>query len=1042
LTVRNEQFIQNLICLGFEVYRGLNLIDVNWILLRTGCKMFHFSVYPISIYRSLLDIVSDTLEYVTGQPLEDPSPLGVMRGLFGGETIQWKISRLLDLFALDPTVRPELLRGTFTDLSITQTKVVDSHTHGIAAAERSSASNFADRLAQVLGLRAYFIQDSRADERHGRDGSRTYYWAKDFSAKLKEKKLPDNPMAVYIDVDQYVSMEATLANAVVPTFLYTFQPEYVSRVTKNYMYTFMENDTVKYDVTGSGHYEHKVWNWNVDHLMVSTWFSTVIYNVDRRKMGTDRELIFLVPVKYWKGFIIPWFVRRTIKGQHLQRLKVNQKDGFNRLMSFSVSKGAVTSTGLVGSYSAANIPTVVDETLSSIARKAKHGITYAQVQSFTNGDRDCAAVLHEYHSMKAKDKPTIVFPVEDSINRYQFDPFHYDETAKPSLTAFMSPLLNETYAPDSCVNNEVRCIEARVEKVRPKLLEMSDFMQRVMTEFLEKLIPDIAMHTLDPADHDNVIDRQPRPTQRRILEVAEYLLPDALVRSFMKKEPYQKIADPRCISTYNGPDKRDYSRYTYAFETVLKAHPWYAFGRKPADIAERVARYCSEAQHHIVNTDFSRFDGHVSNILRELEQRALMRSFRTQYHEEMLELHKKQFGLKAVATFGTRYEMGFSRGSGSPETSLFNSLANAFVAYFALRMTTRPGSGPKDYYLKDDAWSMLGYYGGDDGGTRDVDVNKYKRAATLVGQELTAEEIPKFSFGVKFLARIYSPYVWNGDTTSCCDLPRQLARFHTTVSMDPRVTPLMKLREKARSYLLTDMNTPILGKFCQKVIEMMPESKHKDPDDAKLLEPMKLWLAQYDLDVQYPNDYSDWMYDYAVQALPDFNFVGFQAFLDRAKYPEDLLKTPLFCERKVATSTVPVILNQHELLPPGAAVTCPAPRPHISLKPKVAAERAKPAVAVKSERPDGKHGRTPRSYVPVFSHVSTTSIAPPSPRCTKAIVHNRYAASKTKSSVAPTGGPRVSTAKADAFEKLKAKKIADGTWRERARKPPRGKRAP
>jgi len=278
--------------------------------------------------------------------------------------------------------------------------------------------------------------------------------------------------------------------------------------------------------------------------------------------------------------------------------------------------------------------------------------------------------------------------------------------------------------------------------------------------------------------------------------------------------------------------------------------------------------------------------------------------------------------LNAVATFGTWYETAFSRASGSPETSLFNSLVNAFVAYAALRGTRRGGL----FLTPAMAFDALGIYGGDDGLTADVDAKVYVKAASRIGQELTVEPVKRGNMGVKFLARVYSPDVWFGDMNSCCDLPRQLCKIHVSVPMSNTVSPTVKLLEKVRSFSLSDEHTPILGLLCATVIDL-----HGGPilPDANTT-PMRHWLGHFDKEVQYVNEPASWMMDYAVSALPDFDWKTFHNWMAEVKTFTDVLAAPLCMEPIAAKSAVPVVVDG-EVLPRGEKF-----KPKVDRPPRVA----------------------------------------------------------------------------------------------------------
>jgi len=801
-------------------------------------------------------------------------------------------------------LKAEIMRSQFVDLSLAVIKPRENHTHAQAAADRSSASAFADRYGATLGLTPYFVQCSRADERSGRVGSRAYYWSKDLVASPSPDKPPDNALHVFVDVDQYVDMPAFLVKKFAPTLIYTFQPEQVAKVGLDYSYTFDAEDRVDYRVTGGGTFQHQVWNYAQDHLLVSKTclglpYKIAVFLIDRRATATpDHELIMLTPVAKWTGWqaILASLI---LSGRSLARLVVHNK-GFLRLETHRTS-GVFRSTARVASYAQATIPVADDDALRAIVATSKIDLTMPQVMSFVDGDRVAASALLEFHRSKLPTKPDIVFPVPQSTHRYQFNPSSYDVEAKPAMLAFMSPIIHECYVPDMCLNNEQRCVQARIVDVRSNP-ELTPIVGQYMLEFVKLFLPD--PHLLDPVDDDELYRRQARPTQRRILEEASCMTPKRQINMFLKKEAYSEPKDPRPISTINGVDKAAYSKFIYALAEVVKAQPWYAFGLSPVDIAKRLVVILAPAKT-AAKTDLSRFDGRVTAILREFEQMILVRGFRAIYHDTLLALHRSQSHLPAFGTFGTVYDTEDARCSGSPETAAFNSLINAFMAYMALRMGLTDGV----HLTPAAAYARLGIYGGDDGVTTDIDPELYVKACAMVGQKLTIEIVKRGEIGVQFLARVYGPNVWFGDAASCCDLPRQLSKFHATVALPPNVTPLRKLVEKARSFYLSDRYTPIIGPFVTKVMQIA------DVHYADLTTPLdgceliSTWNSMFPVDLQYPNDYADWMLAYANSALPEFDFVRYESWLGRIKVLQDCLSPPLCIEPKPAKSATPVVVD-------------------------------------------------------------------------------------------------------------------------------------
>nr|UQB76077.1 RNA-dependent RNA polymerase [Flumine noda-like virus 44] len=576
-------------------------------------------------------------------------------------------------------------------------------------------------------------------------------------------------------------------------------------------------------------------------------------------------------------------------------------------MQTITTEGVHIATGRPGDYAVAKVSAAVDNSIRTIVETSKYPLQMSQVLSFVEGKREMAAPLLAYHLSKTTFKPPIVFPLKDSIRRYQFSPGQFDGVAKPGLVPFMNPFVRGAFVPDQTLANEDQCVRERVLNVRPPVLPRSKFLARVMAEFVELVIPDDKAHILDPVDDDQVLIRQPRVAQRKLLEIANWMLPKRLVQSFIKKESYANVKPPRLISTINTVHKREYSKFMYAMEVVLKEQPWYAFAKTPRLIAQRVAEVLFKAKVATA-TDFSKFDGHGSNIMRELEKALLMRAFRVEHHPMLLELHHSQYELKAVATFGTKYDTAYSRASGSPETSLFNSLTNSFIAYLALRMVSVEGVplSPKEAYAR------LGIYGGDDGVTADVPSAVYTNAAMMVGQQLTITEVQRNQPGIMFLARCYSPDVWSGDDNSCCDIRRQISKFHVSIALPSNVSPADKLLEKCRSVLLSDEYTPILGEYALTVARCAGgEIKFNER-----LSPMQTWLSRYEKKEQYKNHAAQWMEELVARDMADFRIDQFRQWLAKATTLDYLLAPPLFCPDPEVVSKDPVVVDG-ELFPLG-----------------------------------------------------------------------------------------------------------------------------
>jgi len=318
----------------------------------------------------------------------------------------------------------------------------------------------------------------------------------------------------------------------------------------------------------------------------------------------------------------------------------------------------------------------------------------------------------------------------------------------------------------------------------------------------------------------------------------------------------------------------------YAVGDAMKKLDWYAFGKTPLETAKRVAQVLSAAKSALF-TDLSKFDGHVGKAMRSFEEIMMRTLFDEEDQTELVKLMKTQQQLKGRTMNGICYENEYGRLSGSPETSVFNSLQNAFMAYATYR---EMGQTPEE------AWASLGIYGGDDGVSGDASKTVCEKVATGLGHAMEAQVLQRGEPGVNFLARIYSPNVWTGGLDSCTDIRRALAKLHTSTNLT--VPAETKLFEKCFALSLSDLNTPILGQISRRALELR--------GNLVFTNLLQRWMPDWQkVDEQYPNaNDMNWMNDLlTVQGLDGFRLIDFQTWLTRTTSLTDLLHSPEFIER-------------------------------------------------------------------------------------------------------------------------------------------------
>jgi len=792
------------------------------------------------------------------------------------------VSRFLSENCVDRTVKTVRLRAVFASTDIAPMAPVKGHTHGRSAAQRSTASLFIDTVAASSGMDVVFRQGSAADVRNGREVTRAYYWAKDLGVAPRQRIKQENDLIAFVDVDYYEEMPDVLAYHFRPHILYTFQPSSVAKDTGEYKYTANADGTWSYIVSGGGNYTHKLWNYTGDSIAVERKICGILitrstFSVERRMIDEDHQVILLSPLMKHVG-LAAWLARWRATARPLERFDV--RDGEFSRLCVNGSEGLSIHTGRLGSYSKAVVLASADAAIAAAARTTTIRLTHAAVKSKMGTDTAGSEILHEYHLRQSPKWDELVNVVSDGVRRFQWleNKADIDDGAKPGMVAFMKPLVHGAFVPDITRNNDKNTIETRVIKVAGHTV-LTPFLVKTVNEFVDFVCMG-EKHFLDPVDYDEVWDKQSRPSQRAILEAADQEIADRRAKSFGKREAYPTVNNQRNITGINGPDKRDYSRYTYAVAPELKLCKWYAFGKPPRETAERVAEICVKAMCDVAGTDFNRMDGRVSELARHLERVLMKRMFKTEYHVELSDLMRSQHSLPGKTRNGVQYDTGLSRLSGSPETSLFNTVLNAFTAYLAYRMTPSEHGG---YKTPAEAWMSLGLYGGDDGLSADLPDWAARKAAAMVGQVLTCERTPRGEVGVTFLARHYGPDVWFGDCNSVCDYKRTLSKFHVTVAMPSNVTPADKLFEKAYALHLSDHSTPVIGVFTASVLKHFKKRKYENL--------LRIWNSDVSKEEHYPNEVGGWAVDLFHEQLPEFDAYAFRKWALAASL-DNLLNCP------------------------------------------------------------------------------------------------------------------------------------------------------
>lgn len=599
-----------------------------------------------------------------------------------------------------------------------------------------------------------------------------------------------------------------------PLLIYTMDVTSLTYHDQELSYKFSDDLlTVKYE--GGAEYTHRVWDYNLDHVVVNYGFCTYYSSIAVRKIDATRKVVLITPVrKIWNPLARYYypsnlkFLTTTIGDFNILKtydkvnstIKINLSKKDNPDVSASIPLDIFTI--LKGKYihDPKCTVSVFERTLKMLIDDPKNKIVAREA-------------LLAFDFMVENAESTAV--IQDFTHSYDNEDYNYESISKtvfPTIKIYgrivMTPILDEAKVPCFSYDTDQVIISERLLRIQNNKMTVSAQMVTYMTEFCCLLFPE--RHILHPFEEHEVDAAQSKPSQRSSFERAQSTLNSKLQspQSFTKKEAYSKFQPARNITNVSHNHRIRYSRYTLPLAQYIKENcTWYAFGMKPSEIATRIHELASVSDK-ILPTDFSKFDGTHSYTLHLLECMVLNYGFSREQYNEISTIMKAEIKQTVKTSYELEYNSGFSRLSGSPGTSLFNTINNCFIAYVAYRII---GHSPERVYH-----DMLGIYGGDDGLSPDCTAAEFARSCELIGC-IPKAHIQSANDPLVFLGRIYTaPSVHNG---SMIDIRRCLGKLHlSTRPMSDSAEQI--IADKAMSIVVTDPDTPILGQWAEAVMHL------------------------------------------------------------------------------------------------------------------------------------------------------------------------------------------------------------------------------
>lgn len=610
-----------------------------------------------------------------------------------------------------------------------------------------------------------------------------------------------------------------------------------------------------------------MWAWSVPlvgltvagtllYVVSHTHLRTYTAGLHRVDLGEQRAVVVLIPERR-AGTLASVLNHSRYLACALRPLEPHvQVVGGQELHSFEYlppgDEAAQVVVAVAGTFHSTAVDTDVVAGMICQNAMSKGGITQAGAQIIAkqaNGDAtlsvgDASLVIMAVTGGKNLPTVTSLPFVPDPVTAYVINPQTPEETELPARTqAWANCPISQVYGPAPAPANDTAAVFGRVNNPRTAAKMPTERLLKEMGEFVSLLFSKTGVkpHSLNTATLDEVLvhaksdsvgDTMVKLSSMGLqgLNLADASL---FVKSMIKNETYVDPKWPRLITIFEDAKLANAS-VSYPVAYLLKMCDWYAFGRSPADFSERVAYICARAVSHVLETDFSNYDGTVGAPLRVFEKLFCLRAFNPQCHDQVIAALDASYNNSVKCSLSKiLYEQFFARGSGDHNTANFNSLDASLIQYVALRRSRRileaapvaPGAKEPAYSQHRyesrvrspaEAWADMGIIGGDDGVIADITPAEYEAVCAEVGTTCKVKVAMRDVGKPTMLARCFGPAVWNGDTNSCCDIRRALGNYgKTTTSFTPETVWEVALC-KAMSILATDAETPYIGEWAWK----------------------------------------------------------------------------------------------------------------------------------------------------------------------------------------------------------------------------------
>lgn len=681
-----------------------------------------------------------------------------------------------------------------TELRNTTPARISDNGHAMSGAVRDNARQLIRDFVENNGMTNYEINPSIYSVNETSARHHLHYAVGDLDLDAKIDKVRDSDIITGIDIDYYIQDPSVILRHARPVILFTFNPKTVAGMDGDTPF-YINNNIVDYKVNGGGNWCHKVYNYcdagEFIETVISPWWmrwipiEKVIYHkIVHMRPWTNaphRALVLMLPQHS------TWRIKNVkcdIQARRLKPITYQDKTrpGWNLLKIYNPETNSLEiNIGREGQLLTQTIPNDLFElclgcistqsiTSRMISMGYKDPVLHALFIQYFNGKtveiNKRATIIHNPL------QPTPHWPITTEATQPELSARKYSSSIVKDHMTFPMIKRWETLS---------ESIEYRVTFVKNRQLP-NDKNARLIREFNKLMVGDM-VHKLEPYSIEETIERLHKPSQQLLIKSVIETLdvePQRLISCFNKNEASMK--ESRIISGFS--DIRFIimvSRYTFMFTDKILKHErnahWYMPGNTPQGIADRVCEFVSLNGGLVSETDYTNLDGSVSPWMQDnIAKASLLRAFKPEYHDEIKSFMKTIKNCPAVAKrFGFRYDPGFGVKSGSPTTTMHNTIFTAAMQFIAAY-----NSYPNCQH--EHAYANIGLCFGDDGLSQKTVTNQLNRVTANFGLKIKVEHYePKI--GLTFLARVFINPMEND--TSIQDPLRTLRKLNLT-ARDPK----------------------------------------------------------------------------------------------------------------------------------------------------------------------------------------------------------------------------------------------------------------